>query len=103
MPNMKREATILAGEVEVDIDAPRAKRHKPGQPSNSAASPANEDHSTTSAVHNGVGDAAREVLAVKEDSETVRERGLKLWQAIKDATNKECVEFQTLSSSGFAL
>lgn len=76
----------------VDVDAPRAKRHKPGQTTAGAASPPKDERVATNGAH------ADEVEgdAIKEDPAQVKERGLKLWQVIKDATNKECVITQTL-------
>ena len=76
---------MFAAQLEgVDLDAPRAKRHK-----TAASSPVavKEEGGTTNDAESGntlVGE-------VKEDPETVKERGLKLWQTIKDAVNKECV------------
>ncbi|KAI0785390.1 Bromodomain-containing protein [Irpex lacteus] len=78
---MKREATSLTAQP-VDVDAPRAKRHKPAQPSVSAASEANEAGNNTNNPSSTVQNNA-------EDPEMVKERGLRLWQVIKDATNKE--------------
>ena len=92
MPSIKREATSLATQP-IDVDAPRAKRHKPAQPSVSATSQANDDqkqHTDASSVVQSAS-AKTEGAAAKEDPETVKERGLRLWQVIKDATNKECV------------
>ena len=83
----KREADMFAAQLEgVDLDAPRAKRHK-----TAASSPvAVKDEP---AATNGTHDAEPRAADVKDDPETVKEKGLKLWQSIKDAINKECVTF----------
>ena len=81
----KREASLFAAQLDgVDVDAPRAKRYK------TAATPANQtgtvkdEHGPTNGLEHANG-------GVKDDPEAVKEKGLKLWQAIKDAVNKECV------------
>ncbi|KAI0094443.1 Bromodomain-containing protein [Irpex rosettiformis] len=93
MPSMKREATLLATTLPIDVDAPRAKRHKPAQPSVSATSQANEDqkqqNDASGVVQNDGAKSEGVVVKEKEDAETVKERGMKVWQVIKDATNKE--------------
>lgn len=73
----------------IDIDAPRAKRHKENP---------NQASSSSGKVEGGVADSANEgqgdgkgVEATDGDRETVRESGLRLWQSVKDAVNKECV------------
>ncbi|KAI0348282.1 Bromodomain-containing protein [Trametopsis cervina] len=83
----KREVSMFAAQG-VDIDAPRAKRHKPGQPSGSASSPPREEHDAPNGA-SAAGGKAEEGAKVKEDPEVVKERGLRLWQVIKDATSKE--------------
>lgn len=81
----KREATIFAAQG-VDVDAPRAKRHKPVPQPQLVSSPRKGE----SEAGNGVAVKAetQEVKAL-EDVAVVREKGLKLWQIIKDAVNKE--------------
>ena len=80
---------MFAAQLEgVDLDAPRAKRHK-----TTAGSPVvavKEEGAAT----NGTGalsGSAGPAGAAQEDPAAVKEKGLKLWQAIKDAVNKECV------------
>ena len=70
----------------VDVDAPRAKRQKTVAASahNTGAS---GEPSTANGAGSGVGEGDRSV----EDPEQVKEKGLKLWQTIKDAKDKECV------------
>ena len=68
----------------VDLDAPRAKRHK-----TTASSPVAVKEETV--VTNGVNGESTPAVEAKEDLAMVKERGLQLWQAIKDAVNKECV------------
>ncbi|KAI0783097.1 hypothetical protein C8Q75DRAFT_726585 [Abortiporus biennis] len=63
----------------VDVDAPRAKRHKPAPPAESSS-----DVAVKSEGNEG-GDGNLKV----EDPHVVKEKGLKLWQTVKDATNKE--------------
>ncbi|TCD71196.1 hypothetical protein EIP91_012146 [Steccherinum ochraceum] len=95
----KREAVMFAAQGVVDIDAPRAKRHKPAHPpghsssSNQPSSPG-KDGQRDATVGREVkqeqietAEGAAEVVA--EDPEEVREKGLKVWQAVKDAVNKE--------------
>ena len=80
----KREASMFAAQLEgVDLDAPRAKRHK------TTSSPVAVKEETT--VTNGMNGEDAPVAEMKEDLEVVKEKGLQLWQAIKDAVNKECV------------
>ena len=96
----KREASMFAAQGVVDVDAPRAKRHKPGPQTPGAhaaqsSSPAKDDQS---GAPNGkevkqeqIEGAEGKVGEVVDDPEVVREKGLKVWQAVKDAVNKECV------------
>ena len=80
----------------IDIDAPRAKRHKHGAVlAATSSSPKNEGLAVEGDQVDREGDEQ-----AKEDPERVRERGLQLWQVIKDATNKECVITQTFNPSG---
>ncbi len=69
----------------VDVDAPRAKRHKA-----SASSPtvAKED---VGAMNGNGGEEVVKMEDVQDEPVVVKEKGLKLWQTIKDAVNKECV------------
>lgn len=82
----KREVSMFAAQG-VDVDAPRAKRHR--GPAAAPGSPAKEE------VHspNGVDVKAEgtDIALAKEDGEVVKEKGLKLWHVVKDAVNKECV------------
>ncbi|PSR72571.1 hypothetical protein PHLCEN_2v11564 [Hermanssonia centrifuga] len=78
----KREASMFAAQG-VDVDAPRAKRHK-----TSASSPTvtKED---VGAVNGDGSDEVVKMEDVQDDPVAVKEKGLKLWQTIKDAVNKE--------------
>ena len=81
----KREADMFAAQLEgVDLDAPRAKRHKTAASSSVVVK---EEAGSTG----GASSAQAEAKAASEDPQAVKEKGLKLWQAIKDAVNKECV------------
>lgn len=85
----KREATMFAAQG-VDVDAPRAKRHKLAAPAAAGGGSkpgANQDTKVT----NGVAVKQEEDETAGEDREMVKERGLRLWQIVKDAVNKECV------------
>ena len=85
----KREARSFAA-AGVDLDAPRAKRRKDA-PATSNTGPHSKQSAET-AVANGAGNEGAEHAAEEtEDKETVREQGLRLWQTVKDAVNKECV------------
>lgn len=75
----------------VDVDAPRAKRQKTGA-ATAATATANGDAATANGAESMSGENARLV----EDPEQVKERGLKLWQTIKDAKDKECVTTYSL-------
>ncbi|KIP11141.1 hypothetical protein PHLGIDRAFT_28067 [Phlebiopsis gigantea 11061_1 CR5-6] len=68
----------------VDVDAPRAKRQKTGA-ATAATATANGDAATANGTESISGENSRLV----EDPEQVKERGLKLWQTIKDAKDKE--------------
>ncbi|THG94578.1 hypothetical protein EW026_g6921 [Hermanssonia centrifuga] len=78
----KREASMFAAQG-VDVDAPRAKRHKA-----SASSPtvAKED---VGAMNGNGGEEVVKMEDVQDEPVVVKEKGLKLWQTIKDAVNKE--------------
>ena len=79
----KRELGKLASVV--DIDAPRAKRRKEAAPQEEKKPEADMDVDVTSD-----GNVKRE----QEDParlEQVKEQGLKLWQTLRDAVDKECV------------
>ncbi|THH27664.1 hypothetical protein EUX98_g6524 [Antrodiella citrinella] len=91
----KREASMFAAQGVVDVDAPRAKRHKPGPQghSSSTGQPSSPAKDEQHGAANG-----REVKqeqiegaedAVVEDPEVVKEKALKVWQTVKDAVNKE--------------
>ncbi|TBU40013.1 Bromodomain-containing protein [Dichomitus squalens] len=83
----KREARSFAA-AGVDVDAPRAKRRKEA-PATSSTSP---EHKHDAEEHTPTGDAKGDlenVGSVAEDKDEVREKGLQLWQALKDAVNKE--------------
>jgi hypothetical protein len=79
----KRELGKLASVV--DVDAPRAKRRREAAPQDEKKPDPDLDLDATS----GVG-----VKREQEDpanSKQVKEQGLKLWQTVKDAVDKECV------------
>lgn len=69
----KRELERLA--VVVDADAPRAKRRR---------------EATAEKPDVEMLDGTRETVS-EEQRATVKEQGLKLWQTVKDAVDKECV------------
>ncbi|EED79702.1 predicted protein [Postia placenta Mad-698-R] len=85
----KREASQIAAAAGVDIDAPRAKRRR--------EVPASTDNSGVKAEHASPGGndiskpktEGEDDKGIKEDPELVKEKGLKLWQTVKDAVNKE--------------
>jgi hypothetical protein len=79
----KRELGKLASVV--DVDAPRAKRRREAAPQQDEKKPDAETDAEA-----GGGGVRRE----QEDPgklEQVKEQGLKLWQTVKDAVDKECV------------
>ena len=79
----KRELGKLASVV--DVDAPRAKRRKEAAPQEEKKPEVDMDVDVTDD-----GKVKRE----QEDPaklEQVKEQGLKLWQTLKDAVDKECV------------
>jgi hypothetical protein len=83
----KRELGKLASVV--DVDAPRAKRRREAAPPQDEKKPDAETD-----VDAGTGGGGASVRREQEDSaklEQVREQGLRLWQTVKDAVDKECV------------
>ena len=79
----KRELGKLASVV--DVDAPRAKRRKEAPPQEEKKPDADMDVDATGGMN---------VKREQEDPaklEQVKEQGLKLWQTVKDAVDKECV------------
>ena len=79
----KRELGKLASVV--DVDAPRAKRRKEAAPQDEKKPDADMDVDATGGTN---------VKREQEDPaklEQVKEQGLKLWQTVKDAVDKECV------------
>ncbi len=79
----KRELGKLASVV--DVDAPRAKRRKEAAPQEEKKPEADMDVDVT-----GDGNVKREQVDPAK-LEQVKEQGLKLWQTVKDAVDKECV------------
>jgi len=80
----KRELGKLASVV--DVDAPRTKRRREVAPHDE------KKPDSDTADHNALGGA--NVKQEQEDPaklEQVKEQGLKLWQTVKDAVDKECV------------
>ena len=79
----KRELGKLASVV--DVDAPRAKRRKEAPPQDEKKADADMDVDAGGAAN---------VKREQEDPaklEQVKEQGLRLWQTVKDAVDKECV------------
>ena len=79
----KRELGKLASVV--DVNAPRAKRRKEAPPQEEKKPDADMDVDATGGMN---------VKREQEDPaklEQVKEQGLKLWQTVKDAVDKECV------------
>jgi len=79
----KRELGKLASVV--DVDAPRAKRRKEAAPQDEKKPDADMDVTATG----GTNMKREQEDAAKQ--EQVKEQGLKLWQTVKDAVDKECV------------
>ncbi len=79
----KRELGKLASVV--DVDAPRAKRRKEAAPQEEKKPETDVDVDVT-----GDGNVKREQVDPAK-LEQVKEQGLKLWQTVKDAVDKECV------------
>lgn len=87
----KREARSIAA-AGVDIDAPRAKRRKEA-PATLNASPNGKAHTDTASTHENAKPSAENAEGGGEDKDAIREKGMQLWQILKDAVNKECVTF----------
>ncbi|KAI0828848.1 Bromodomain-containing protein [Trametes gibbosa] len=83
----KREARSIAV-AGVDIDAPRAKRRKEA-PATLNASPNSKLHSDTASTHENSKTEAENAGSEIEDRDVVREKGMQLWQTLKDAVNKD--------------
>ncbi|KAI0673783.1 Bromodomain-containing protein [Trametes maxima] len=86
----KRETRSFAA-AGVDVDAPRAKRRKEA-PATSSTSPNGKRNADTVNTGHAAGDAkdsAENTGNSDEDKDVVREKGLQLWQTLKDAVNKE--------------
>jgi hypothetical protein len=77
----KRELGKLASVV--DVDAPRAKRRKEAAPQEEKKPEADMDVDVTGEMKREQEDPAK--------LEQVKEQGLKLWQTLRDAVDKECV------------
>lgn len=77
----KRELGKLASVV--DVDAPRAKRRKEAAPQEEKKPDVDMDVDVTGEVKREPEDPAK--------LELVKEQGLKLWQTLRDAVDKECV------------
>lgn len=82
----KREARSFAA-AGVDVDAPRAKRRKEAP----AASPDSKQNAQANHTDEDIQESEENAQPPAEDEEEVREKGLQLWQRVKDAVNKECV------------
>ncbi|KAI0714860.1 Bromodomain-containing protein [Earliella scabrosa] len=83
----KREARSFAA-AGVDVDAPRAKRRKEA-PATSNTSPESKPNGEAATANGAAKEGAEDGGGDGEDRETVREKGLALWQTLKDAVNKE--------------
>ncbi len=79
----KRELGKLA--IVVDVDAPRAKRRREAAPQDEKKPDPDLDLDATSGA--GVKREQEDPANLKQ----VKEQGLKLWQTVKDAVDKECV------------
>lgn len=90
----KREISMFAAQG-VDVDAPRAKRQRTAAAAAPGSSGAAAGGHTARA--NGGQAGAGEGAAHGEDQATVKEKGMKLWQTVKEATDKECVTILGLS------
>lgn len=84
----KRELGKLASVV--DVDAPRAKRRKEA-PQDEKKPDADLDLDATR------GASVKREQEEPANLEQVKEQGLKLWLAVKDAVDKECVTRLSLS------
>jgi hypothetical protein len=81
----KRDIAFLSSSAKVELE-PRTKRHKETQ------SEEKDDFTmaeATKAADEGDGQAMNGTSEAM--NEEVKEQGLKLWQTVKDAVNKECV------------
>ena len=87
----KREARTFAA-AGVDVDAPRAKRRRDA-PATTSTSP-NGKHAADATHATGGANGDGESGGTGESREVVREKGLQVWQSLKDAVNKECVTSQ---------
>ncbi|KAH8102411.1 hypothetical protein BXZ70DRAFT_1006338 [Cristinia sonorae] len=85
----KREASMFAAQGVVDVDAPRAKRHKPGPPSQTDSPDKNGAAIGREVKQEQIENAEGNVETGPEAPEVVKERGLRVWQTVKDAVNKE--------------
>lgn len=89
----------------VDIDAPRAKRHK-GPNAATSSSPQGKTKPQADVIMEDstlpLKKEAEEVNMIAEDREMVKDKGLKLWHTVKDAVNKECVMTSSFRSSAFS-
>ncbi|KAI0368867.1 Bromodomain-containing protein [Pilatotrama ljubarskyi] len=83
----KREARSFAA-AGVDVDAPRAKRRKEA-PATSSTSPNGKLNAGAVHMSGGGTSDAENAGDGGEDRESVREKGLQLWQTLKDAVNKD--------------
>jgi chromatin structure-remodeling complex subunit RSC4 len=82
----KRELGKLA--IVVDVDAPRAKRRREAPPQDEKKpDPADLDLDPDATSGAGVKREQEDPATLKQ----VKEQGLKLWQTVKDAVDKECV------------
>lgn len=82
----KRELGKLASVV--DVDAPRAKRRREAAPQQDEKKP---DAETDANVGAGGGASVKREQEDPAKMEQVKEQGLRLWQTVKDAVDKECV------------
>ncbi|KAI0334091.1 Bromodomain-containing protein [Cubamyces sp. BRFM 1775] len=83
----KREARTFAA-AGVDVDAPRAKRRKEAPATASTSPNGKKDPDALTATVDAQQDDEN-TESTGEDKEMVREKGLQLWQTLKDAVNKE--------------
>ncbi|KAI9060517.1 Bromodomain-containing protein [Trametes sanguinea] len=84
----KREARSFAA-AGVDVDAPRAKRRKEAPATATSTSPNSKQHASANDANNTAKAETEDAGDGGEDREAVREKGLQLWQTLKDAVNKE--------------
>ncbi|CAL1694422.1 unnamed protein product [Somion occarium] len=88
---LKREASMFAAQG-VDVDAPRAKRHKPASATvATSASPPRKGkgHQQSQDATAVDGEGVKKEEGESEDRDAVKEKGMRLWQTVKDAVNKE--------------